>query len=184
MKHKGTQLLETNRLILRPFINEDAESMFKNWASDDEVTKFMNWATQHKIEETENTIKSWMSRYVNESFYNWALEDKLTSQNIGFISVVSCDDTVKKAELGFGIGKKWWHKGIMAEALGAVIKYLFGEVGVNRIQACHDTNNPNSGRVMQKCGMKYEGTMRKADINNTGICDISYYAIIAEEYKK
>ena len=62
--------------------------------------------------------------------------------------------------------------------------YLFNEVGVNRIQARHDTDNPNSGIVMQKCGMKYEGTMRKSDRTNNGICDIAYYAILAEEYKK
>jgi len=51
-----------------------------------------------------------------------------------------------------------------------------------RRAARHDVNNPNSGGVMKKCGMKYEGTMRQADINNQGICDFSEYGILAEDY--
>jgi ribosomal-protein-alanine N-acetyltransferase len=88
------------------------------------------------------------------------------------------------AHLGYCIGKEWWHLGIMTEALGSVIKYLFEEVGMNRIEARHDTNNPNSGKVMLKCGMKYEGTMRQADMNNQGLSDCSLYAILAEDYFK
>lgn len=103
---------------------------------------------------------------------------------IGFVSVISCDEIVEKVEMGYCVGKNWWNKGYMTEALAKVVDFLFREVGVQRIQACHDTNNPNSGRVMSKCGMKYEGTMRKAEKTNNGICDIAYYAILAEDYIK
>jgi len=65
----------------------------------------------------------------------------------------------------------------MSEALNAVIDYLFVEVGLNRVVARHDTNNPNSGGVMRKCGMKYEGTSRASGRNNQGICDMVHYAI-------
>jgi len=184
MIHKGTQIIETERLVLRPFKADDAQQMFDNWSSDDEVTKYMNWATQQSIDETITTLEKWSVRYEQDSFYNWAIEIKEDRKHIGFISVVYCDETIEKVELGFGIGKRWWHKGFMSETVNAVIDYLFNEVKVQRIQAGHDTNNPNSGKVMQKCGMKYEGTMRKADITNNGICDISYYAILAEEYIK
>jgi len=182
MKHKGTQILETERLILRPFVKGDAQDMFDNLAGDDEVTKYMNWVTQQSIEETKNTLEKWTQRYAEEDFYNWAIEIKETQNNIGFISVVSCDEIVEKVELGFGIGKNWWHKGVMTETLNTVIDFLFKEIEVQRIQASHDTNNPNSGKTMQKCGMKYEGTLRRAEITNNGICDVSYYAILADEY--
>ena len=67
--------------------------------------------------------------------------------------------------IGYCISKKWWNKGITSEALKALIKYFFEEVGVNRVESRHDPSNPNSGKVMMKCGMKYEGTIREADIN-------------------
>ena len=63
----------------------------------------------------------------------------------------------------------------MTEAVKAVMEFLFDEVGYHRVEAMHDPNNPNSGKVMKKCGMKYEGTLRQADRNNQGVCDACYY---------
>ena len=80
--------------------------------------------------------------------------------------------------IGYCIGKRWWNKGITSEALNELIKYFFEEVQVNRIESRHDPLNKNSGKVMIKCGMKYEGIMRKAYINNQGICDCSMYALL------
>jgi ribosomal-protein-alanine N-acetyltransferase len=59
--------------------------------------------------------------------------------------------------------------------------YLFDQVGINRIEACHDPNNLNSGRVMAKCGMRYEGTLRQSCRNNQGLCDASVYALLRSE---
>ena len=67
--------------------------------------------------------------------------------------------------------------GIMTEALGAVIDFLFERVGVPRIVARHDVNNPHSGGVMRKCGMKFEGIQEKAHQNNQGVIDTANYAI-------
>jgi len=72
----------------------------------------------------------------------------------------------------------------MHEAVQAVIKYLFEEVGYHRVEAMHDPNNPNSGRVMRKCGMKYEGTTHASDRNNQGICDADHYAILRSDWGK
>ena len=65
-----------------------------------------------------------------------------------------------------------------------MMAFLFDEVEVNRIEARHDLRNPNSGRVMKKCGMKYEGTMRSADWNNQGVHDVGYYALLKSEWKE
>jgi ribosomal-protein-alanine N-acetyltransferase len=91
-------------------------------------------------------------------------------------------DDIKMVHIGYCIGKKWWNKGITSEAFEAVIKYFFEEVGVNRIESRHDPRNPNSGKVMAKCGLKYEGTMVQADKNNQGIRDSSHYGLVAGDY--
>ena len=84
--------------------------------------------------------------------------------------------------IGYCIGSKWWHQGITTEAFSAIIPFLFEEVGVNRIESQHDPNNPHSGNVMKKCGLKYEGTLRQADYNNQGIVDACIYSLLREEY--
>ena len=184
LTHKGTQTIETSRLILRRAIREDAEPMFRNWASDPEVTKYLTWPTYEKIDIAYQILDLWASEYEKPNYYQWMIMLKELGEPIGSISVVRQNDRVEEAEIGYCIGSHWWHKGIMTEALNAVIEYLFTEVGMNRVAARHDPNNPHSGGVMRKCGMKYEGTHRACDRNNQGICDAAQYAILRSEWKR
>ena len=182
LTHKGTQTIETDRLILRRAVQEDAEPMFRNWASDPEVTKYMTWPAHGSIAVSEMVIGSWIQEYEQDSYYQWMIVLKELGQPIGSISVVRRNDPVEEAEIGYCIGSSWWHKGITTEAFSAVIGYLFTEVGMNRIAARHDPNNPHSGGVMRKCGLTYEGTSRSSDRNNQGICDAANYAILRGEW--
>lgn len=182
MKHNGTQKLETERLVLRRFKIEDADAMYKNWASDSEVTKFLTWPPHESPEVSLGIIEDWLKQYSDNSYYQWAIVLKENGDEpIGCISVVSMKEEISAVHIGYCIGKKWWHKGITSEALKAVMDYLFDVVGANRIESRHDPKNPNSGKVMKKCGMKYEGTLKSADWNNQGICDACYYALLKSE---
>ena len=184
LTHKGTQPIETTRLILRRAVREDAEPMFRNWASDPEVTKYLTWPAHGSIAVSEMVIGSWLPEYEKDSCYQWMIVLKELDEPIGSISVVRQREDVGEAEIGYCIGRNWWHQGIVTEALSAVIDYLFTEVGANRVAARHDPNNPHSGGVMRKCGMKYEGTNRACDRNNQGICDAAQYAILRSEWQK
>ena len=184
LTHEGTQTIETPRLTLRRAVCEDAEPMFRNWASDPEVTKYLTWPTYEKVETAHQILDLWASEYEKPNYYQWMIVLKELGEPIGSISVVRQNDRVEEAEIGYCIGSNWWHKGIMTEALNAVIEYLFTEVGMNRVAARHDPNNPHSGGVMRKCGMKYEGTHRACDRNNQGIFDAAQYAILRSEWKK
>lgn len=184
LQHKGTQIIETSRLVLRPFVVEDAQAMFDNWASDPEVTKYLMWPTHTNVDISRMVLEDWEKNYKNKDYYQWAMELKEIGQPIGSVSVVRQDDRVAGAEIGYCMGKAWWHRGIMSEAVAAVIGFLFTEVGFNRIEARHDPRNPHSGGVMKKCGMQYEGTSRASDRNNQGICDAAHYAIVRSQWKK
>lgn len=183
LTHKGTQTIETPRLILRRAVREDAQAMLRNWASDPEVTKFLTWPTHDSIDVTRTVLESWLAEYEKDNYYQWMIVLKEIGEPIGSISVVRQNQRVEAAEIGYCIGSAWWHRGIMSEALSAVINYLFTEVGMNRIAACHDPNNPHSGGVMRKCGMIYEGTTRASDWNNQGICDMAIYSILRSKWK-
>ena len=182
MKHCGTQKLETERLILRRYISEDAISMYKNWACDEDVTKYLMWQPHLSPEVSRSVTDEWVRQYANENFYHRAIVLKDNgNEPIGDIAVVNMNEKVSMAHIGYCLGKKWWHQGIMSEALKAVTDFLFDVADFNRIESRHDPNNPNSGKVMQKCGMKYEGTLRSSDWNNQGICDACYYALLKSE---
>lgn len=184
MEHKGTKIIETERLILRPFHEDDAEPMFRNWASDPEVTKFLTWPVHENIEVSRQVVKIWVNGYDTPQNYQWAIELKKIREPIGSISAVKTDDRTESATIGYCIGRNWWGQGIMPEALQAVIAFFFSEVNMNCVNACHDPRNPNSGKVMKKCGMVYEGTWRAGGINNQGVCDESWYSILKTEFEK
>ena len=181
MKHSGTQRLETERLVLRRFVNEDAAAMYKNWAADEEVTKYLTWPPHPNQEVSQKVIDDWVKSCDSERYYQWAIVLKEKGEPIGSIAVVHMNEDVSMVQIGYCIGKTWWHNGITAEALKAVMDFLFDIVDVKRIESRHDPRNPNSGKVMKKCGMKYEGTLRSSDRNNQGICDACYYALLKSE---
>ena len=182
MKHCGTQRLETDRLVLRRYEIDDAAAMYKNWASDSEVTKFLMWKSHSNQEESQSIMDSWVKQYTNDNYYHWAIVLKENgNEPIGDIAVVHMNEEVSMMHIGYCIGRTWWHQGITSEALKAVMDFLFDVVDVNRIESRHDPRNPNSGGVMKKCGMKHEGTLRSSDWNNQGICDACYYALLKSE---
>lgn len=179
MKNCGTQRIETDRLILRRYKIEDADAMYKNWASDSEVTKFLTWQPHPSVDVSRSIIEDWLKEYSDEKYYQWAIVLKDNgNEPIGDISVVHMKEDISMVHIGYCLGRAWWRRGIMSEALKAVMDFMFDTVEVNRVESRHDPMNPNSGKVMQKCGMKYEGTLRSADRNNQGICDACYYALL------
>lgn len=184
MEHKGTLTLETERLILRRFTLEDAECAFKNWMSNDNVTRFLRWQTHKDISVTLEYLQFLLDNYSRNDFYEWAIELKILGEPVGSISAVALNEWASSVEIGYCIGEKQWRQGITSEALAAVMRFFFEEVGANRVYSEHDVNNPNSGKVMQKCGLKYEGTLRQGDRNNTGFSDTAVYGLIREEYEE
>ena len=182
MNHCGTKRPETDRLVLRQYMVGDAQAMYENWASDEKVTEFLLWKPHSDPRETVKFLEDWTPRYSEEDYYNWAIVLKENGDNpIGNIWVGRIKEKAVSAEVGYCVGREFWHKGIASEALKAVMDFLFDEVGVNRIEAYHDPRNPYSGDVMKKCGMKYEGTLRASEWNNLGICDAYWYSMLKSE---
>lgn len=180
--NKGTQTIKTERLILRRFTPCDAREMYENWASDERVTRFLTWQAHNSPKDTKKIVKKWCKDYKNPALYLWAME--FGGKIIGSISVVELDENSERADLGYCMGYAYWNKGIMTEAVSAVIDFLFSEIGVNRIGIRHAVKNPGSGRVAQKCGMAYEGTMREYFKNAAGeLLDISFYGILKREWE-
>lgn len=182
MNHKGTESLETNRLLLRKFKLEDTGMMFQNWASDKMVTKYLTWPTHSNAEETRSILDYWISEYKKLETYRWCIVLKDNESPIGSISVVSYNPHVESLEIGYCIGRNYWNQGITTEAVQTVVDFLFSQISANRIEAHIDPRNEGSGAVLVKSGFRYTGLRRQVAINNTGRCDVVTYEILKDDY--
>jgi len=182
LTHKGTVTIVTQRLTLRRFVPDDAPTMFRNWASDDNVTRYLTWFAHRSVEETADIVNRWVAEYEADNRYQWAIVLRELGEPIGSIGVVRQNEDAAAAELGYCIGEAFWHRGYVSEALRAVMDFLFDEVGYNRLSAIHDIRNPRSGAVMKACGMQYEGTRREFALTKEGdLLSVAEYALLRRE---
>ena len=172
-----TKLFETERLFLRRFELADAEQMYNNYCSNDNVTKMLSWDTHSSLDDTKQYLEKVALPRYDEKAYMWAVVLKETNEVIGSIDVNHYDLNKKSACLGWVLSEKYWGRGLMPEAAKVVRDYLFSE-GFVRLWAYHYVGNDKSGRVMQKIGMIHEGTLHKYAYNNKGnLVDVELYAI-------
>ena len=156
MKAIGTQTLQTDRLILRRFVESDAEAMFQNWASSAENLTYVTWDPHPNVDVTRKSIRNWVASYANPNYYKWAICLKENpEQVIGDISIVEMDENDSSCEIGYILGKNYWGRGMMTEALKAVLDFCFTQAGFQKVRARYASLNPASGRVMEKAGMTY-----------------------------
>ena len=179
---ENTKQLETDRLILRKFNNNDYIKMYENWASDENVTKYVSFEPHKDYEETKQIVNEWIKEYDNGS-YNWVIELKDNHEIIGNISVIEISKKHNNCELGYVLGSKFWRQGYGTEALKSVLYYLVGECDFHLVEAKHHASNPASGRVMEKAGMKKDGVLRERRINKivSGYDDLVIYSIVKED---
>ncbi len=183
LTHCGTETITTPRLTLRRFVPEDAQAMFDNWANDERVTRFLTWTPHGSPEQTQRLVDMWCDEYDKPAYYQWAIE--YDGSVIGSISVVRQDERARFAELGYCMGFDWWGSGLMTEAAGAVIDYLFERCSFNCVRISHAVKNPASGRVAQKCGLILEGIHRQYFLASWGeFLDIAEYSILREEWEQ
>lgn len=146
----NTPTLKTKRLILRKFTQQDLEALFLI-LNDEKTNKFLPWYPVKSIEETKKFYEErYASIYEQPQGYAYAICLKENNFPIGYIKV----DMEEPHDFGYGLREKFWHKGITTEAGKAVIEQLKKD-GLPYITATHDKNNPRSGNVMKKVGMKY-----------------------------
>ncbi len=146
----NTPTLETERLILRKFTENDIEALFLI-LKDEEVNRFLPWFPLKNMEEARKFYEErYAAEYELPQAYAYAICLKDDNFPVGYVKV----DMEEPYDFGYGLRKEYWHRGIVSEAGKAVVE-LVKKDGLPYITATHDKNNPRSGMVMQACGMKY-----------------------------
>ena len=157
--------------------------MFRNWTSDEEVTRFLRWDAHKTIDATKNMIRQWVNAYQDDSTYYWGIYLK-DGEMIGSIGVTITSDYDFKGELGYKIGSRFWNQGYTGEAARVVIDYMFRNTDVERIDSVSAVENPASSKVMEKVGMRYEGLLRHYYKTRDGFHDCTLYGIIRSDWEQ
>lgn len=172
-------VLETERLILRPWKMEDVDDFFE-YAKNPNIGPNAGWQPHDSKEVSMGILQSFI-----EKDEVWAIEYKADSKVIG--SVGAHTDArrngVNARMIGYVLSEDYWGKGLMTEAVKEVIRYLFEEEKYDVVSCYHYPFNIRSKRVIEKCGFKYEGTLRSASkIYDGSVYDSVCYSIIQEDY--
>lgn len=173
--------LETDRLLLREWRENDYQDLY-TYAKNPKVGPMAGWKPHESVEESKQIIEMFME--TNDA---WAICLKETGKVIGSIGLHSDRkrkyDDEKIRMLGYALSEEYWGKGIAAEAGKAVLKFAFEELKLELLSVNHYSSNTQSGRVIEKLGFRYEGTLRKAvKLLDGTIVDDVCYSLLKEEY--
>lgn len=180
--YKGAPLIETQRLILRKLEMNDANRMFDYIFSDHRVMDNLIKGPHESISETINRLTEITNQYMSETFCYWGIEVKESGELIGTIDLFNINEDTENCEVGYNIGFNWWNKGYGTEALHAVVEFAFRIMDIHKISATHNIDNPASGKIMLKVGMKREGIIRHMIRKNNQYKDCGIYGILQQEY--
>lgn len=151
------QIMETDRLLLRPFTIDDAQAVF-SYASDPDVTRFMDWPTHQSIDTSIEWIQLTLNRWERHEEFTWGITVK--TRDIGVIGAISCREIDFKVSFGYVLDKAHWGMGFATEASRALVDMLSSINGVRRIWATCDIDNQASANVLAKSGCSLEGNLR------------------------
>jgi len=163
MKQIGTNEIKTNRLLLRKIEKKDMASLIKLGC--------LNGST----ESIEKNIENWIKQYENPSIYHWVIEYE--EKAIGRILAWEVSTYNEYCQLGYDLALNFRNKGIMTEALKAVLDYLLNTAEFNRVYCQVRVNNIASNKLCKKCGMILEGTMKKHFKSKDGFDDVNVFGI-------
>ena len=176
-------VIDTPRLTLRKMRMSDAPAVF-SYARDPEVARHVLWEAHASVWETRAYIRYLLWQYRSGLPSSWAIELKETGKVVGTIGYMSYNADNATVEVGYSLAREQWGKGLMTEALTAVIAETFRALDMHRIEAMHFTDNPASGRVMQKCGMTHEGHLRERVCCKGTFRDVEMWGILYKDWKK
>jgi ribosomal-protein-alanine N-acetyltransferase len=174
-------ILETGRLILRPFILNDAPDVQRLGGASEVADTTLNVPHPYEISDAQQWISGQAARFASGSSVAYAITQRTDSILLGAISLMEISARHRRAELGYWLGVPFWTQGYMTEAAAALVNYGFTALNLHKITAGHFTRNPASGRVMQKIGMVCEGIRYQHVCKNGVFEDHAIYGLLAQD---
>ncbi len=150
----NTPVLETKRLLLRPFCKDDVRNVFECWESDPEVAKYMFWCSHDDIEKTKEWIDFEIGQIPSDKWFRWAVILKSSNELIG-TGLIYFEEEYQMFEVGYNFGRKYWGQGYATETMKEIINYGRNILKLEELVGRYAKENPASGKVMEKLGFRY-----------------------------
>jgi len=174
-------VLETARLVLRPFRASDLEDVFR-YATDPEVSRFVLWDRHATRDDSQRFLEWVIGQYGRGELPSWAVVQRSTGRLVGSIGYGASEPAHARAEVGYVLARDCWGRGVMSEALAAVLGHAFGTMHLHKVVAhCH-VQNAASRRVLEKAGMRHEGRLYEQLSVKGGYWDIDVLGIVDREW--
>lgn len=173
-------VISTRRLLLRQAAVEDAPVLYTYW-SDGEVTRYMNIAPLERLSQAAEMIKLLNSLAVHGQAFRWSILDRETGAVAGSCGFNQLDRENLRAEIGYELGRQYWGRGLMLEALQAVLDHGYRQMQLNRIQALVEPPNAASRGLLSKLGFREEGLLRQYERSKGRFIDVIMYARLKAE---
>lgn len=154
---KVPEKIRSERLVLCRYKAEDARGIFDSYAQDPEVTRYLTWKPHKSIEETQDFVQKSIQEWIKGERFTWTVHNS----KVQLIGSICLRINGHKADFGYVIARNHWGKGYATEALTAVLQWTIQQTQIFRIWGVCDIENIASARVMEKCGLKHEGILRK-----------------------
>lgn len=181
MNFMNFPILKTDRLLLRGFTLDDSSSVQKLAGEKEIADTTLLIPHPYPDGAAEEWISTHQEKFESGEEIVFAITSKETNELIGAIGI-TINRNFNNGEIGYWVGIPFWNKGYCTEAVGEIIRFGFEDLKLNRIHAHHFMNNPSSGRVMLKNGMKEEGILREHIRKNGFYEDIKMYGILMSEF--
>lgn len=174
--------LETERLVLRALRLDDADFIFQEWG--DAVVTYYMWDEDPLAsrEQAEEMLRPLQTPDVMPNFKWWGIELKAEGRLIGTCGYCRWDRQHHRAEIGYDLWPDYWGQGLMPEALRALLRYGFTEMGLNRAEATTHTDNRQSQRVLAKLGFQREGVLRAYYRRGSAYTDQVAFSLLRSEW--
>ena len=183
IKHVGTVSLESDRLLYRKTTKEDIEEFFYLQLNPN-LRRYLG-TTKLGNNPVKNLTYFDESKYEQKDFYRWTIVKKEDNKLLGTIYLNMHDEKAKIAGIDYWIREDEWGCGYVTEAAKTILDFAFNTLNLNRIESCGAKDNPGTWKVMEKIGLKYEGTRKNAMFYYYGgIQDLVMYGLTREEYLK
>lgn len=181
--YRDLPTLETERLVLRKVRVEDAADRFA-YASDPEVARFMIWDTETDLQQSLAAVDYVVGLHREGRVAPWAVALRESDRMVGMAGYAWCMPRHGRAEVSFALNRAYWNRGLMTEAMEAILAFGFNQMDLNRVEAVVHPGNIASCRVVAKLGMIEEGRLRQVARINGVFEDHLIYAILRRDWHR
>jgi ribosomal-protein-alanine N-acetyltransferase len=178
--HQGPLQIATARLILRALTLQDAEHVLRHF-SDPEMLRYMTFEPLEQREEAEEVIQWGVDLFARGAGALWGIVDKETGALIGTLNYVKKEG--HRAEITYDLATIYWGRGLMTEAIRSTLPYVFGDMGVQRIETIVHVQNVRSARVLLKLGFRMEGVLRQYTRFHGQLSDVHMFSLLKADWQ-